>query len=160
MSPDPKSTSSALIHDLGLFWFRKAPCEVVEDDGEETRPSIVDVSVTSVGFRRVQTQVLYQWVEPKICVENITGAVELPAMGQREPCPPCNPGYYNSNDSTCLPCPPGTHSDGTNGKPAHTLHASLPRRWCCIYMIGAFLMYTDTVIPHKWKNTIFIHVFI
>uniref|UniRef100_A0AAX7VU70 MRH domain-containing protein n=1 Tax=Astatotilapia calliptera TaxID=8154 RepID=A0AAX7VU70_ASTCA len=60
-----------------------------------------------------KTQVLYRWVEPKICVENITGAVELPATGQREPCPPCNPGYYNSNDSTCLPCPPGTHSDGT-----------------------------------------------
>uniref|UniRef100_A0A7N8WNT3 UPF0577 protein KIAA1324-like n=1 Tax=Mastacembelus armatus TaxID=205130 RepID=A0A7N8WNT3_9TELE len=60
-----------------------------------------------------KTQVLYRWVEPKICVENVTGAVELPATGQREPCPPCNPGYYNSNDSTCLPCPPGTHSDGT-----------------------------------------------
>uniref|UniRef100_A0A665V221 UPF0577 protein KIAA1324-like n=1 Tax=Echeneis naucrates TaxID=173247 RepID=A0A665V221_ECHNA len=64
-----------------------------------------------------KTQVLYRWVEPKICVENITGSVELPAVGQREPCPPCNPGYYTSNDSTCLPCPSGTHSDGTNGKP-------------------------------------------
>uniref|UniRef100_A0A3Q0S9U5 Endosome-lysosome associated apoptosis and autophagy regulator family member 2b n=1 Tax=Amphilophus citrinellus TaxID=61819 RepID=A0A3Q0S9U5_AMPCI len=60
-----------------------------------------------------KTQVLYRWVEPKICVENVTGAMELPATGQRQPCPPCNPGYYNSNDSTCLPCPPGTHSDGT-----------------------------------------------
>ncbi|KAI9543026.1 Endosome/lysosome-associated apoptosis and autophagy regulator member 2 [Dissostichus eleginoides] len=60
-----------------------------------------------------KTQVLYRWVEPKICVENVTGALELPATGQREPCPPCNPGYYNSNDSTCLPCPAGTHSDGT-----------------------------------------------
>uniref|UniRef100_A0A3Q2E832 Endosome-lysosome associated apoptosis and autophagy regulator family member 2 n=1 Tax=Cyprinodon variegatus TaxID=28743 RepID=A0A3Q2E832_CYPVA len=60
-----------------------------------------------------KTQVLYRWVEPKICVENVKGAVNLPATGQREPCPPCNPGYYNSNDSTCLPCPPGTHSDGT-----------------------------------------------
>lgn len=62
-----------------------------------------------------QTQVLYRWVEPKICVENATGAVALPAEGRREPCPPCNPGYHNSNDSACLPCPPGTHSDGTNG---------------------------------------------
>uniref|UniRef100_A0A673BBS9 Si:dkey-153k10.9 n=1 Tax=Sphaeramia orbicularis TaxID=375764 RepID=A0A673BBS9_9TELE len=60
-----------------------------------------------------KTQILYHWVEPKICLENVTGAVELPATGQREPCPPCNPGYYNSNDSTCSPCPPGTHSDGT-----------------------------------------------
>uniref|UniRef100_A0A667ZY42 Endosome-lysosome associated apoptosis and autophagy regulator family member 2b n=1 Tax=Myripristis murdjan TaxID=586833 RepID=A0A667ZY42_9TELE len=61
-----------------------------------------------------KTQVLYRWVEPKICVENVTGAVELPPTGQREPCPPCNPGYYNTNDSTCFPCPPGTHSDGTS----------------------------------------------
>uniref|UniRef100_A0A8C5FYW2 UPF0577 protein KIAA1324-like n=1 Tax=Gouania willdenowi TaxID=441366 RepID=A0A8C5FYW2_GOUWI len=61
-----------------------------------------------------KTQVLYRWVEPKICVENVTGTVSLPATGWREPCPPCNPGYYNSNDSTCLPCPPGTHSDGTS----------------------------------------------
>lgn len=76
-------------------------------------------SVTSAGLFVcfLQTQVLYRWVEPKICVENATGAVELPPMGQREPCPPCNPGYYNSNDSTCLPCPPGTHSNGTKGEP-------------------------------------------
>lgn len=73
-------------------------------------------SITPAGFL-LQTQVLYRWVEPKICVENTTGAVALPPMGQREPCPPCNPGYHNSNDSTCLPCPPGTHSDGTNGNP-------------------------------------------
>lgn len=65
----------------------------------------------------LQTQVLYRWVEPKICVENATGAVALPPMGRREPCPPCNPGYYNSNDSTCLPCPTGTHSNGTKGEP-------------------------------------------
>lgn len=76
---------------------------------------VVHLYLTAVGFS-IQTQVLYRWVEPKICVENTTGAVELPAVGQREPCPPCNPGYYNSNDSTCLPCPPGAHSDGTNGK--------------------------------------------
>ncbi|TKS90722.1 UPF0577 protein KIAA1324-like [Collichthys lucidus] len=60
-----------------------------------------------------ECKVLYRWLEPKICVENVTGAVELPTTGQKEPCPPCNPGYHNSNDSTCLPCPPGTHSDGT-----------------------------------------------
>lgn len=84
----------------------------------------------------LQTQVLYRWVEPKICVENITGAMELPATGQREPCPPCNPGYYNSNDSTCLPCPPGTHSDGTYGKPANTWHVL---GWCCVdRSVGSF----------------------
>ncbi|CAL8323021.1 unnamed protein product [Lota lota] len=60
-----------------------------------------------------KTQVMYRWLEPKICVEGVAGAVELPPSGTREPCPPCNPGYYNTNDSTCFPCPPGTHSDGT-----------------------------------------------
>ncbi|KAM6985513.1 endosome/lysosome-associated apoptosis and autophagy regulator family member 2-like isoform 2-T2 [Aplochiton taeniatus] len=60
-----------------------------------------------------KTRVLYRWVEPKICVENVTGAVTLPPTGEREPCPPCNPGYHNSNNSICFPCPPGTHSDGT-----------------------------------------------
>ncbi|TNN36329.1 UPF0577 protein-like [Liparis tanakae] len=62
-----------------------------------------------------KTQVLYRWVEPKICVENATGAAELPTTVQSEPCPPCNPGYYNSNSNDCLPCPPGTYSDGTYG---------------------------------------------
>ncbi|XP_010885460.2 UPF0577 protein KIAA1324-like homolog isoform X1 [Esox lucius] len=61
-----------------------------------------------------KTQVMYRWVEPRICEENVTGAVVLPPTGEREACPPCNPGYYNTNDSTCFPCPPGTHSDGTS----------------------------------------------
>ncbi|CAB1345976.1 unnamed protein product [Coregonus sp. 'balchen'] len=61
-----------------------------------------------------KTQVMYRWVEPRICEENVTGAVALPPTGEREACPPCNPGFYNTNDSTCFPCPPGTHSDGTS----------------------------------------------
>uniref|UniRef100_A0A8C7N6X6 Endosome-lysosome associated apoptosis and autophagy regulator family member 2 n=1 Tax=Oncorhynchus kisutch TaxID=8019 RepID=A0A8C7N6X6_ONCKI len=61
-----------------------------------------------------KTQVMYRWVEPRICEENVTGAVALPPTGEREACPPCNPGYYNTDDSTCFPCPPGTHSDGTS----------------------------------------------
>ncbi|XP_061617993.1 endosome/lysosome-associated apoptosis and autophagy regulator family member 2-like isoform X2 [Phyllopteryx taeniolatus] len=60
-----------------------------------------------------KTQAVYRWVEPKICDENATSAVALPAAGPVKPCPPCNPGFYNSNDSTCSPCPPGTRSDGT-----------------------------------------------
>ena len=69
----------------------------------------------------LQTQVTYRWVEPQICVENKTGAVTLPPTGERAPCPPCNPGYYNTNDSTCFPCPHGTHSDGTSGNNTHTV---------------------------------------
>ncbi|XP_019749187.1 UPF0577 protein KIAA1324-like [Hippocampus comes] len=61
-----------------------------------------------------KTQAAYRWVEPKICDENGVGAAALPASGPAKPCPPCNPGFYNSNDSTCSPCPPGTRSDGTS----------------------------------------------
>lgn len=59
-----------------------------------------------------KTQVIYKWIEPKICLENVTGAVTLPPSGKREPCPPCNPGFYNNDTATCSPCPPGTYSDG------------------------------------------------
>ncbi|XP_035257144.1 endosome/lysosome-associated apoptosis and autophagy regulator family member 2-like [Anguilla anguilla] len=59
-----------------------------------------------------KTQITYRWIEPKICVENVTGAVTLPPSGRREPCPPCNPGFYNNDTATCTPCPPGTYSNG------------------------------------------------
>lgn len=70
-----------------------------------------------------QTQILYRWVEPQVCVENVTGAVTLPPSGEKEDCPPCNPGFYTHNTSTCLPCPHGTYSDGTTG-----IHTSVHRR--------------------------------
>ncbi|XP_057180857.1 UPF0577 protein KIAA1324-like homolog isoform X1 [Triplophysa rosa] len=60
-----------------------------------------------------KTQILYRWVEPQVCVENVTGAVTQPPSGEKEDCPPCNPGFYTHNTSTCLPCPQGTYSDGT-----------------------------------------------
>ncbi|KTF79835.1 hypothetical protein cypCar_00040143 [Cyprinus carpio] len=63
-----------------------------------------------------KTQMLYRWVEPQVCVENVTGAVTLPPSGEKEDCPPCNPGFYMHNSSTCLPCPQGTYSDGTTEK--------------------------------------------
>ena len=59
-----------------------------------------------------QTQVIYKWIEPKICLEDVSGAQTLPPSGEREPCPPCNPGFYNNDTATCSPCPPGTYSDG------------------------------------------------
>uniref|UniRef100_A0A8C1LAW1 Si:dkey-153k10.9 n=1 Tax=Cyprinus carpio TaxID=7962 RepID=A0A8C1LAW1_CYPCA len=60
-----------------------------------------------------KTQILYRWVEPQVCLENVTGSVTLPPSGEKEDCPPCNPGFYMHNSSTCLPCPQGTYSDGT-----------------------------------------------
>uniref|UniRef100_A0A8C9W3D2 Endosome-lysosome associated apoptosis and autophagy regulator family member 2 n=1 Tax=Scleropages formosus TaxID=113540 RepID=A0A8C9W3D2_SCLFO len=59
-----------------------------------------------------KTQIIYKWIEPKICVENVTGAMTLPPSGERKKCPPCNPGFYNNDTATCSPCPPGTFSDG------------------------------------------------
>ncbi|KAL1257061.1 hypothetical protein QQF64_012606 [Cirrhinus molitorella] len=59
-----------------------------------------------------KTQVIYKWVEPQICLEAAAGAVTLPPSGHREPCPPCNPGFYNNDTATCSPCPAGTYSDG------------------------------------------------
>ncbi|XP_074533768.1 endosome/lysosome-associated apoptosis and autophagy regulator family member 2 [Halichoeres trimaculatus] len=59
-----------------------------------------------------KTQIMYKWIEPKICLEGVSGAELLPSGGEREPCPPCNPGFYNNDTATCSPCPSGTYSDG------------------------------------------------
>lgn len=60
-----------------------------------------------------QTQLMYKWIEPKICSESVEGAVKLPASGDLETCPPCNPGFFVTNTSTCEPCPNGFYSNGT-----------------------------------------------
>ncbi|XP_052460300.1 endosome/lysosome-associated apoptosis and autophagy regulator 1 isoform X1 [Carassius gibelio] len=60
-----------------------------------------------------QTQLMYKWIEPKICSESVEGAVQLPVSGEMMACPPCNPGFFSSNTSTCEPCPHGFYSNGT-----------------------------------------------
>uniref|UniRef100_A0A8C0C1B0 Endosome-lysosome associated apoptosis and autophagy regulator family member 2 n=1 Tax=Buteo japonicus TaxID=224669 RepID=A0A8C0C1B0_9AVES len=60
-----------------------------------------------------KTQIMYKWIEPKICREDVPDALTLPPSGERKDCPPCNPGFYNNASSSCTPCPPGTFSDGT-----------------------------------------------
>ncbi|NWX51738.1 K132L protein, partial [Steatornis caripensis] len=55
-----------------------------------------------------QTQIMYKWIEPKICREDLPDALTLPPSGERKDCPPCNPGFYNNGSSSCTPCPPGT----------------------------------------------------
>ncbi|NXX61835.1 K132L protein, partial [Scopus umbretta] len=55
-----------------------------------------------------QTQIMYKWIEPKICREDLPNAYTLPPSGERKDCPPCNPGFYNNASSSCTPCPPGT----------------------------------------------------
>ncbi|XP_076849513.1 endosome/lysosome-associated apoptosis and autophagy regulator family member 2 isoform X2 [Brachyhypopomus gauderio] len=80
----------------------------------EARPACSEsdyFQIHSVCDDEGQTQILYKWIEPKICLET-PGAVALPPSGKREPCPPCNPGFYNNNTAVCLPCPQGMYSDG------------------------------------------------
>ncbi|CAJ1085315.1 endosome/lysosome-associated apoptosis and autophagy regulator 1 [Xyrichtys novacula] len=60
-----------------------------------------------------KTQLMFKWIEPKICSETVKGAVDLPASGEKQTCPPCNPGFFVSNSSTCEPCPDGFSSNGT-----------------------------------------------
>ncbi|XP_062854421.1 endosome/lysosome-associated apoptosis and autophagy regulator 1 [Trichomycterus rosablanca] len=60
-----------------------------------------------------QTQLMYKWIEPKICDEDAEGAVNLPASEELNTCPPCNPGFFSMNFSTCEPCPHGSYSNGT-----------------------------------------------
>ena len=56
----------------------------------------------------------YMWTEPKICREDMTDAVQLPASGAKEDCPPCNPGMY-FNKTGCVYCPTNHFSDGKKG---------------------------------------------
>uniref|UniRef100_A0A8C4NMI3 Endosome-lysosome associated apoptosis and autophagy regulator 1 n=1 Tax=Dicentrarchus labrax TaxID=13489 RepID=A0A8C4NMI3_DICLA len=60
-----------------------------------------------------KTQLMYKWNEPKICSETVEGAVKLPASGEKQTCPPCNPGFFVTNSSTCEPCDEGFYSNGT-----------------------------------------------
>uniref|UniRef100_A0A667ZZK5 Endosome-lysosome associated apoptosis and autophagy regulator 1 n=1 Tax=Myripristis murdjan TaxID=586833 RepID=A0A667ZZK5_9TELE len=60
-----------------------------------------------------KTQLMYKWIEPKICSESVEGAVKLPASGEMQTCPPCNPGFFVTNSSTCEPCASGFYSNGT-----------------------------------------------
>uniref|UniRef100_A0A8D0H4Q2 Endosome-lysosome associated apoptosis and autophagy regulator family member 2 n=1 Tax=Sphenodon punctatus TaxID=8508 RepID=A0A8D0H4Q2_SPHPU len=60
-----------------------------------------------------KTQIMYKWVEPKICREDLSDAFTLPPSGERKDCPPCNPGFYNNESSSCNSCLQGMFSDGT-----------------------------------------------
>ncbi|KAM8831040.1 endosome/lysosome-associated apoptosis and autophagy regulator 1 isoform 1-T2 [Synchiropus picturatus] len=62
---------------------------------------------------RGQTQLMYKWNEPKICSETVKKAVKLPASGEKQTCPPCNPGFSFTNSSTCEPCRDSFFSNGT-----------------------------------------------
>ncbi|EDV25921.1 uncharacterized protein TRIADDRAFT_55496 [Trichoplax adhaerens] len=69
-----------------------------------------------------QTQKMYKWNEPKLCREDLKGAVTLPASGEKIKCQLCNPGtflkgnhceicpanQYGDGESGCSPCPPST----------------------------------------------------
>ncbi|XP_026568918.1 UPF0577 protein KIAA1324-like homolog [Pseudonaja textilis] len=67
-----------------------------------------------------KTQIMYKWVEPKICQEDVSEAVKLPPSGEKKECPPCNPGFYNNGSSFCAPCPSGMFSNGNQGATVET----------------------------------------
>ncbi|XP_028613121.1 UPF0577 protein KIAA1324 homolog isoform X4 [Grammomys surdaster] len=71
-------------------------------------------SVWSKVSKPVLTQLMYKWAMPKICGEDLEGAVKLPASGVKTHCPPCNPGFFKTNNSTCEPCPYGSYSNGSD----------------------------------------------
>lgn len=68
--------------------------------------------VDKIGLFFSQTQVMYKWIEPKVCVDG-QKSVPLPASGLKKPCPPCNPGM-EFNNGTCRFCTAGEFSDGIN----------------------------------------------
>uniref|UniRef100_A0A8C3YBV7 Endosome-lysosome associated apoptosis and autophagy regulator 1 n=1 Tax=Catagonus wagneri TaxID=51154 RepID=A0A8C3YBV7_9CETA len=71
-------------------------------------------SVWSKVSKPVLTQLMYKWAQPKICREDLEEAVTLPASGKKIRCPPCNPGFFKTNSSTCEPCPYGSYSNGSD----------------------------------------------
>lgn len=75
-----------------------------------------------------QTQLMYKWIEPKVCNETMEGAVNLPASGEKTTCPPCNPGFFVTNSSNCEACTDGFYSNGTG---RHLLtHQVSSGHWC------------------------------
>ncbi|XP_073417148.1 endosome/lysosome-associated apoptosis and autophagy regulator 1 isoform X1 [Dendrobates tinctorius] len=60
-----------------------------------------------------ETQLIYKWIEPKICNETMESAKVLPMSGSKIECPPCNPGFHQSNSTICEPCHLGMYSNGT-----------------------------------------------
>lgn len=99
-------TARARWEKRGLLWIKTLREDPFSNHSFCSTPPPPPISLS------FQTQVMYKWIEPKICLEGVTGAEPLPPSGDREPCPPCNPGFYNNDTATCSPCPPGTYSDG------------------------------------------------
>ncbi|XP_055882863.1 endosome/lysosome-associated apoptosis and autophagy regulator family member 2-like isoform X1 [Biomphalaria glabrata] len=58
-----------------------------------------------------QTQVIFSWMEPKICNDKDPQSVLLPKNGDLEQCPPCNKGMYRVNNSECAFCQPNHYVD-------------------------------------------------
>lgn len=86
---------------------------------------------------------MYKWIEPKICSNSLEGAKSLPVSGVKKKCPPCNPGFYVTNTSSCEPCPKYTFSNGTS-------------KSCILFVTNKIKMLNDNVLRTGMKliNTI------
>ncbi|CAG7786969.1 unnamed protein product [Allacma fusca] len=95
------------------------PCSTESDYAEagssecSPRPacSVADYYQVHTPCQQNQTQVVYKWVEPKICLESHPDSVKLPLNGPLKECPPCNPGT-EYKDGNCQPCQKNQYSDG------------------------------------------------
>lgn len=92
---------------------------LVSDSGSQSHCCVYSY----LAFCVSQTQLMYKWIEPKTCNETIKGAVKLPASGEKNTCPPCNPGFFVTN-STCEPCTDRLYSNGTGAESVHYLYVS------------------------------------
>ncbi|MEJ1278022.1 hypothetical protein NN561_008941 [Cricetulus griseus] len=88
------------------FFVQNDQCQPNADDSRWMK-------TTEKGWEFHSTQLMYKWAMPKICGEDLEGAVKLPASGVKTRCPPCNPGFFKTNNSTCEPCPYGSYSNGS-----------------------------------------------
>uniref|UniRef100_T1J4E8 MRH domain-containing protein n=1 Tax=Strigamia maritima TaxID=126957 RepID=T1J4E8_STRMM len=67
-----------------------------------------------------QTQIVYKWIEPKICRDDMSEGVKLPAAGKKQACASCSPGMEYTNNS-CSLCPSNYFSKACKPCPANTM---------------------------------------
>lgn len=93
----PQVPQKTHLHCKGLFWGR-----------------IINITVFLFNFNELifqarspcdaqnQTQTIYKWLDPKICVSGL----RLPPPGPKHPCLPCNPGMSQAaGGAACEFCP-------------------------------------------------------
>ena len=102
-------------------------------------------------WKTLQFKKMFQWIEPKICLDNVKGSTSLPVSGKEEECAPCNPGMFK-NGTTCEFCPPMTSSDGTSTGKEHELGQwnSTCNDLTLFWVILPILYCVCSIFQHSW----------